>query len=194
MKSKWTDEDRRLRALLRRGDPAGEDARLDPDVVVRMRREMLSVAAEGRGFRAIRGQRLALGVGVVAVLAMLAIRLPRHEPAIPRYGETAARSYDQARVETAAPRRAAAGEVPLAPAPTEQSAPEAAAVSPPASEAATVSRPVLAPPPEPVLARSDTAAGHRPGNAEERGRAMTIRFTTSNGTQIIWTLDPRFEL
>lgn len=185
MKSKQTDDDGRLRELLRRGDPAGDGEGLDPGAVARMRREILSAAADGGRFRSIGDWRLALGVGVVAVLAIAMIWLPRDERPISRSTESTSGANDEPRVETAAPRRAEASAEPT---------PETVAVSAPSAAAATVPEPVLAPSRELVLARSETEPRPAPGSGEEKGQAMTIRFTTSNGTQIIWTLDPRVEL
>lgn len=193
MKSKQTDDDGRLRELLRRGDPAGDGEGLDPGAVARMRREILSAAADGGRFRSIGDWRLALGVGVVAVLAIAMIWLPRDERPISRSTESTSGANDEPRVETAAPRRAEASGAPPAES-TEEPTPETVAVSAPSAAAATVPEPVLAPSRELVLARSETEPRPAPGSGEEKGQAMTIRFTTSNGTQIIWTLDPRVEL
>ena len=86
MKRTRSDDDLRLRELLRRGDPAQGGEPLDPQDLARMRREILgTVEASGTATRLVDWRWVAVATCVVIVVVMgwHLRNLPVHPPAVP---------------------------------------------------------------------------------------------------------------
>jgi hypothetical protein len=178
------DDDARIRALLQRFDPAAGDEGLPPAERARMRRAVLDAAGEARP------SRLPRLVPVVAACALLLLVLwlaksPRvdsdpAQPTVPAEGGRA----------TLAP------EAQVQPDRERQPAPVAAdsaviAHSDAGERRATRNRRAAG------SARAAVASTSQPAPvvaAAKETSPRSIRYVTSSGTQIIWTLDPQLEI
>jgi hypothetical protein len=199
-------DDDRLRALLRRGDPAGDGRDPAPGEIAAWRQAIL---AEARGRPSGRYRFLwqgALATAGLVLLVVLVIPFLRSSSTVP----TAPRVADRAEPVIGDP---------VSPAlPGESALPDPGAISPSGSEAgpqaamdsvapALVAEgdtdpPVVtagaspagtietAPPPDATPVRAGSAALA----AATARPARTIQFTAPGGTRIIWKLDPGFAL
>ncbi len=167
--------DRTLRERLAAGDPARADGGLTPSERSRMRASILAAAASARP-DPLRWRRWALFAGA-AIAAIVLVTLPlwversrhAHREADRRVPLAAARR-DAQRTEAPVPR---SPDVPVVQG-------ERGARGPLAATLRNASR----------VPRRHPA---REIQSEER-KPIEIRFTTAAGTQIIWSLDPNFEL
>ncbi|MBZ5638080.1 MAG: hypothetical protein LAO51_04895 [Acidobacteriia bacterium] len=157
-------DDPELRAVLRRGDPAGDGRALPPHDVARMRRTVLT-AAEGRQARV---PWLAWAAAAVAVaVVMLAGREMLRGPA------------DVTGHGTAPPTVAKTLEAPPAASPVKpREVPDVVAVRPA----------------RPAARRRAGTAARLPSGGEAQRAPLLVQFTTPNGTRVIWKLDPEFKL
>jgi len=171
-------EEDRLRALLRRGDPAADAAEgLPAHIAARMRARVVAATSDRHrpGFSPFVWA-TAAAAGIVVIVA-IAVRPEAPPPPGPP--------------ELPASPPAVADAPPVAPAPL-----STPVVTPPAevqrgvSEAGTRSAPVASSPrAAPVVA---LPAASTPAVASTR-KPLTVQFTTPAGTRIIWTLDPEFK-
>jgi len=165
-----------LKALLRLGDPAADDAGLTPADIDRMRGVVLAEAGARRPRigGAVGRWVVATAVGTAAVVAALLWLQPAGDPK-PLPPATA--PLETARVPRVVPD-------------------DREPVSPTKDSAWGRPEPVEAPSATAIVATAPHAEQPAGPRKERTGtpRATTIRFTTRRGTQIIWTLDPRAEL
>ncbi|MEA2602445.1 MAG: hypothetical protein QOF89_3437 [Acidobacteriota bacterium] len=154
--------DDRLSQLLREGDPAAQDAGLNPDEIHTMRRTVLTAIPESRS--RLGWLPLAAGIAGVIVLALLMARAPwRQPPAAP----------------PAAPQVAAV--ITPAPAPAVAPAPEPAKRSRPSHRRAVRAPKALPARPEALMTVASLPEKPEPATRE-------IRFSTSGGTRVIWQM------
>ena len=162
-------DDNALRALLRRGDPAGDGRDPAPGEIAAWRQTML---AEARGRSLGRGRFLwqgALATAGLVLLAVLIIPFLRPSPEVPPAPEIVDRGEPVA-ADTAA-----------------KAGPDLPTVTAGDPLAETIE---TAPYPDDIPARAGDAALA----AAAAYPARTIQFTAPGGTRIIWKLDPGFTL
>jgi hypothetical protein len=166
--------DEALRELLRRGDPVGDGREPTPEEVALMRREVLDATRTRSGAALLHWWRPAAAVAAMVVMALaawLVLRDADSTTPIPHETrETAAATGPGPETVEAAPAE---------PQPTHDSMTDDAHET----EQVRIAAAGTAPPGTEVSATT----------TEDRS-ARTIRFTTRNGTRIIWTLDPDFEI
>jgi hypothetical protein len=180
--------DERLRRLLRRGDPAGDGAVPSPVDVARMRRTILAAASEAPRPRVP----ALVPVGAAALLVALAFWVLKSGSA--RDARPLLHEAPQPATIAATPDRHPSTPGPPAgsASPARPGEPVSAASGPdvPALHASATpapSDPAPGAPQSPPAQPPALAASLEPG-------PRSIRFVTSNGTQIIWTLDPQLEI
>jgi len=186
-------EHRSLRELLRGADPAAAAERLPPEAVAAMRRRTLEEAeahAEATGISGIPWSRVAAGAATLVVVLGLALAVDR-DRWLPSPSDPTPTTADRPAEDPGAaatdgdgrtPDPSPGTEQPVADTPPKTGTPD---TRPGASGAVAGAVP---PPPPP--SRED--AGTAP--ADRRRKPRDLRFTTPGGTEIIWTLDPDFEL
>jgi len=190
MKTKLSNDNQKLRELLRQGDPARDESALDPREVARMRRELLSRAAERGRQLPFGGWRTAVVVASLAIVVLVALYATDVIFPGPEHAESA--------------RQATTG-TPSGQSSDEDRTPEVALneASEPAPERVTETpvqplRAETVPSTEQVepieVARNDATDPRTGDSPAEPPQARTIHFTAQGGTQIIWTLDPELEL
>lgn len=174
------ENNERLRALLRQGDPAGEDPGLTREEAGRMRRAILTAAPEPRrrplwlpvlAAAAVGALMLAIALGLWRARADLSVHEPTRSAAVVPTSETPVPAPPPSLPVSAAPETAPAA------APSREETPAARPRSRRARRAAT-SGPVrfasLPVPPAPA--------------EEDEEPARQIQFSTPGGTRVIWVL------
>jgi len=190
MKTKRTDDDQKLRELLRQGDPARDEDALDPREVVRMRRELLSRAAERGRQLPFGGWRTAavvasLAIGVLVVLYAREVIFLEPEHAASARQVSTGTPPGQGSDEDRAPGVALSEVTEPAPEPvTDTSVQPLHAETVPSTEQVESIE----------VARFEATDPRTEDTRAEPPQTRTIHFTAQGGTQIIWTLDPELEL
>jgi hypothetical protein len=190
MKTQRTDDDQRLRELLRQGDPAHDEGALDPREVARMRRELLSRAAERGSQLPFAGWRTAAVVACLAIGVLVVLYATEVIFLEPKHAESARQLSTpippgQGSDEDRAPGVALSEATEPAPEPVTDTS-----VQPLHAETAPSTEQV-----EPIeIARYDSTDPRTEDTRAEPPQTRTIHFTAQGGTQIIWTLDPELEL
>jgi hypothetical protein len=172
--------DEALGELLRQGDPVGDGCEPTPEEIARMRRQVLDAVGthiSGPWLPWWRPVAAVTAVVVVALATWLVLRdADRTHPALRRVQESAAGAEPQPQYAEAIP------EAPAGP-PEPQPADDSLTDQVPEREQVRIASASTGP--------NGTQVSTTP--TEDRS-ARTIRFTTRNGTRIIWTLDPDFEI
>jgi hypothetical protein len=172
--------DEALRELLRQGDPVGDGCEPTPEEIARMRRQVLDAAGAHSSGPWLPGWRPVAAVTAVIVVALatwLVLRdADRTAPALRRAQESAAGAEPHPQYAEAI------SEEPAGP-PEPQPAADSLTDQAPEREQVRI-----------ASASTDPNGTDVPVAAAEDRSARTIRFTTRNGTRIIWTLDPNFEI
>jgi hypothetical protein len=168
-----------LKRLLRDGDPAGDGSEPSPAEIARLRRTVVETSRESRpAWLAVP----ALAAATILALAVAAWMLPRPGGA-PGSAGPVDPVVDPRPVETEAVTEAGSDD----PA-------EIVVASTLPDDAATVAQG----PPPPSLPLPTPPPGATPvseGNASaEAASSRTVRFTTPNGTRIVWVLNPNLDI
>jgi hypothetical protein len=172
--------DEALRELLRRGDPAGDGLEPTPEKIARLRSQVLDAAGTRVSSPRLPWWRPAAAVTAVVVVVLAAWLVLRDaDPPAP-----ALRQAQEATGGTE-PQPLFAEALPAEPAgpPEPQPLDDASTSGFHDTEQVRI-----------ASATTDPRGTDAPLAAAEDRSARTIRFTTRNGTRIIWTLDPDFEI
>lgn len=159
--------DAELKRRLHEGDPAGDGSDLTRDEIRRMRQSVLREAESARAGRPVIAWRPALALASIAVVIALGWVLLRDGEVPPRPTEEVVQAKPA-----------------VDPAPTPAVEPVGERFE---SAAVREKTPIVAMTIEPTPSEEPAAVA-----AEAERASRQIRFTTSNGTQIIWVLDPEF--
>jgi hypothetical protein len=172
--------DEALGELLRRGDPVGDGCEPTPEEIAHMRRQVLDAAGthiSGPWLLWWRPAAAVMAVVVVALAAWVVLRdADSSSPATRRARATDNGAEQSAQIAETIP------EEPAGP-PEPQPAGDSLTDQAPESEQVRI-----------ASANTDPNGTSVSTTPTEDRSARTIRFTTRNGTRIIWTLDPDFEI